>query len=345
MSADLPQKPIFVTGAAGFIGFHLVRQLLSDGYQVVGFDNLNDYYDPRLKRSRLAQINSQTGWQSVIGDLADRDSLRAAMDLCADPIVVHLGAQAGVRWSLERPDQYVSSNLVGFANVLEECRTRKVSHLVYASSSSVYGLNGRVPFREDDTTDHPASLYAATKKANESMAHAYSHLFGLPCTGLRFFTVFGPWGRPDMAYWRFCDAILDRRPIEVFGGGELKRDFTFVDDVVEAVCRVLPRPPGPCSSWSSLKPATSSSSAPWRIFNIGNHTPVSVNELIRTLEVLCGVPAKRTSVPKPQGDVDITFASVHRLSAQFNFSPSTSLESGLRQFIDWFVRWRSGEYL
>jgi UDP-glucuronate 4-epimerase len=330
---------VIVTGAAGFIGFHLCARLLASGHRVVGFDNLNPYYDPALKRARLAELSKHDRWSFVQGDLTDAAAVR---DLChsgdGGP-VVHLAAQAGVRWSLERPSAYVESNLVGFANILEACRAAGTSHLVYASSSSVYGMNRKVPFDVGDGVSHPASLYAATKRSNELMAHVYAHLFGIPCTGLRFFTVYGPWGRPDMAYWSFTESILKGRPITVYGGGRLMRDFTYVDDVVESVSRLLAAPPVPSADWDPGRPDPATSSAPWRLYNIGNSSPVVVNEFIRILEELCGRSAIRVDEPRPAADVDRTFADVEPLARDFGFRPSTSLRDGLARFIGWFRTW------
>lgn len=330
--------PIVVTGAAGFIGFHLSERLLLQGRRVVGHDNLNAYYDPSLKRARLQALSRHPLWQFHEGDLTNAEGVSQLVGMSGGT-VVHLGAQAGVRWSIENPTAYVSSNLVGFANVLEACRAAGTRHLVYASSSSVYGANGKVPFDARDNVDHPVSLYAATKKSNELMAHVYAHLFGIPCTGLRFFTVYGPWGRPDMAYWKFTEAILRGRPIEVYGSGVLERDFTYVDDVVEAITRLLDSPPMPSTEWSGEHPDPSSSASPYRIYNIGNHTPVTVNEMVGILERLCDRKAIRVFRPKPPGDVDRTFADVGPLMRDFGFSPSTRLEDGLARFVDWFRSW------
>ncbi|MFM7242800.1 MAG: NAD-dependent epimerase/dehydratase family protein [Planctomycetaceae bacterium] len=325
---------ILVTGAAGFIGFHVARRLLAAGADVVGFDNLNAYYDPRLKHARLAELSRMPGWRFVRGDLADGAALARLVADEQPACVVHLAAQAGVRWSIDNPAAYVSSNLVGFANVLEACRHAATPHLVYASSSSVYGANTKTPFAETDPVDRPVSLYAATKKANELMAHSYAHLFGLPCTGLRFFTVYGPWGRPDMAYWKFTEAILAGTPIEVFGGGLLRRDFTFVDDVVEAIVRMIDAPP------SAGVADDGSAAAPCRVYNVGNHTPVTVARLLAILERLCGRPAIRLQRPRPPGDVEATFADVSALARDFGFEPRTTLDEGLTRFVDWYREWR-----
>lgn len=323
---------ILVTGAAGFIGHHVCRRLLAAGEEVLGLDNLNDYYTPRLKHDRLAQLEGLPGWRFVRGDLTDAGGIATLVDDASAECVIHLAAQAGVRWSLERPQAYVDANLVGFANVLEACRHAGTPHLVYASSSSVYGANTKTPFSETDPVDWPVSLYAATKKANEAMAHSYSHLFGLPCTGLRFFTVYGPWGRPDMAYWKFTESILAGTPIEVYGEGLLRRDFTYVDDVVEAIVRMVRRPPAAA--------ATAGTTAPWRIYNIGNHTPVTVAVLLETLERLCGRRAVRMMRPRPPGDVEATFADVTALARDFGFAPRTPLEDGLGRFVAWYRGWR-----
>jgi UDP-glucuronate 4-epimerase len=334
-------KTMFVTGAAGFIGYHVARTMLDLGRSVVGFDNVNSYYDPALKRGRLGQLEGRPGWRFIEGDLRDADGLRRAVAEADADCVVHMAAQAGVRWSIERPEAYVDSNLVGFANVLEACRHEGIAHLVYASSSSVYGANTKTPFAVGDNVDHPVSLYAATKKANELMAHAYSHLFGLPTTGLRFFTVYGPWGRPDMAYWKFTDAILSGKPIDVFGGGVLKRDFTYIDDVVEAIGRICGHAARGNPTWSGDAPDPATSSAPWRIYNIGNHTPVTVNDMIALLEQLCGRRAIRVEKPRQPGDVEVTYADVEALSRDFQFEPKTPLATGLARFVDWFRSWHS----
>ena len=334
--------PVIVTGAAGFIGFHVAQRLLAAGRSVVGIDNLNPYYDPALKRARLARLEGTPGWRFLKMDLADAAAVGFAFASHGASHVIHLGAQAGVRWSLDNPAAYIQSNLVGFGNVLEACRQNRIAHLVYASSSSVYGANTKVPFSVEDNTDHPVSLYAATKKANEAMAHSYAHLFDLPCTGLRFFTVYGPWGRPDMAYWKFTEAILDGRPIEVFGEGLLKRDFTYIDDIVEGVVRLVDQPATPDPAWTGEAPNAATSSAPWRLYNIGNHTPVTVSEMIDLLEEACGRKAVRVFKPRPPGDVEATFADVDALKAAVGFQPATPLRDGLRRFVEWFREWRLG---
>ena len=324
---------ILVTGAAGFIGYHVCRRLLAGGEEVVGLDNLNDYYTPQLKHDRLARLAGLPGWRFVRGDLADAATVADIVRDTAAECVINLAAQAGVRWSLERPRAYVDANLVGFANVLEACRHAGTPHLVYASSSSVYGANTKTPFAETDPVERPVSLYAATKRANELMAYSYSHLFGLPCTGLRFFTVYGPWGRPDMAYWKFTSAILAGTPIEVYGDGLLRRDFTYVDDVVEAIVRMVRRPPAAVE--------TEGTAAAWRLYNVGNHTPVTVADMLATLERLCGRRAVRVMRPRPPGDVEATFADVEALARDFDFAPRTSLADGLARFVDWYRRWSS----
>lgn len=332
-------RKVVVTGAAGFIGFHVAKRLIESGHEVVGHDNLNPYYSPALKQARLAELSGLRGWSFREGDLADADSVNALIKAAGPCSVIHLGAQAGVRWSIDNPGTYVQSNLVGFANVLEASRRHSVDHLVYASSSSVYGKNARVPFRVSDRVDHPVSLYAATKRANEAMAHCYSDLFGLPSTGLRFFTVYGPWGRPDMAYWKFTQSILEDKPIEVYGAGLLERDFTYVDDVVTAVCKVADSPAVPDPLWSPDEPAAGSSSAPWRLYNIGNHSPVMVSRLIEILESLCGRRARTVMLPRPAGDVERTFADVTDLARDFDFRPDTPLEVGLERFVGWYRAW------
>ena len=326
---------VLITGAAGFIGFHLARRLLEQGHSVVGLDNLNDYYSVSLKQDRIAQLTDMRAFRFVKGDLADMATLRA---LFAEPFshVVNLAAQAGVRYSLQNPFSYVQSNLVGFANLLECCRETKPEHLVFASSSSVYGLNASMPLSVHDNVDHPISLYAATKKSDELMAHAYSHLFGLPCTGLRFFTVYGPWGRPDMALYLFTRAILEGRPIKVFNGGRMRRDFTYIDDIVEGVVQLLGRPATPNPDWNPSTPDPASSSAPWRIYNIGNNHTVELNEFISTLEEALGKKALKEMLPMQPGDVEATWADIDDLTATTGFAPHTPLHKGLERFVAWF---------
>jgi UDP-glucuronate 4-epimerase len=333
-------RPILVTGAAGFIGFHVAHRLATDGQAVVGLDNLNAYYDPALKQARLAELERLPRFRFARLDLADRDGMAKLFAAHRFSSVVHLAAQAGVRHSLTDPHAYATANLDGFLNVLEGCRHHGVRHLVYASSSSVYGANTRLPFRTSDNVDHPVSLYAATKKANEGMAHAYAHLFGLPATGLRFFTVYGPWGRPDMAMWLFSRAILEGQPIRLFNRGQMRRDFTYIDDVVEAVVRLIDRPPAGDPAWSGDSPAPASSRAPWRIYNIGNNAPVEVTEVVRLLEAALGRAAKRELLPMQPGDVPATYADVAELEAMVGFKPETPIEEGIRRFVAWFTEYR-----
>ncbi|MDA0841612.1 MAG: NAD-dependent epimerase [Planctomycetota bacterium] len=327
---------ILVTGAAGFIGFHMSKRLLDEGHQVLGIDNLNEYYDASLKRDRLAILEAQAGFEFREMDFGDN---KALSDLCTEascPKIIHLGAQAGVRYSLESPHVYAHSNLVGFLNILEVARHHKVEHLIYASSSSVYGANIKQPFSETDPVDHQISLYAATKRSNELMAHAYSHLFQIPTTGLRFFTVYGPWGRPDMAFFIFAKAILSGVSIKVFNNGDMKRDFTYVGDVVEGIMRVLDLPP-PASSKGHSSP--SESPARFQLFNIGSHHPVSVMVMIRLLETALGKKAKLEFLPMQPGDVQETYADMSRFRELTGFSPTTSLEEGIELFVEWYVEY------
>ena len=332
----MADEPILVTGAAGFIGFHVARRLLADGRSVVGLDNLNAYYDPALKQARLGELANVAPFRFVKLDLADRAGMASLFDEHRFSRVVHLAGQAGVRYSLVDPHAYADANLTGFLNVLEGCRHAKSRHLVYASSSSVYGANSALPFSTAQNVDHPLSLYGATKKANELMAHAYAHLFGLPATGLRFFTVYGPWGRPDMAMWLFTDAILAGRPIRLFNHGKMRRDFTYVDDVTEAVVRLIDRPPAADMQWSSERPDPATSRAPWRVFNIGNHTPVELTEVVRLIEDAVGKAATRELVPMQPGDVPATFADVDDLREAVGFAPATPIADGVRRFIAWY---------
>jgi UDP-glucuronate 4-epimerase len=329
-------QPILVTGAAGFIGFHVARRLAASGRAVVGLDNLNAYYDPALKQARLDALAKERSFRFVKLDLADRAGVAALFAEHRFPHVVHLAAQAGVRYSLVDPHAYVDANLTGFVNILEGCRHAKSRHLVYASSSSVYGANTKMPFATGQNVDHPLSLYGATKKANELMAHAYAHLFGLPTTGLRFFTVYGPWGRPDMAMWLFTDAILAGRPIKLFNQGNMRRDFTYVDDVAESVVRLVERPPAGDANWSGEAPDPATSRAPWRVYNIGNHTPVEVPEVVRLIEQALGKKAVRELLPMQPGDVPETCADVEDLRRDVGFAPSTPIADGIRRFVDWF---------
>jgi UDP-glucuronate 4-epimerase len=327
---------ILVTGAAGFIGSALSARLLARGDEVLGYDNLNPYYDPGLKEARLARLTTQPGFACVRADLEDRAALERAFAEFRPERVVNLAAQAGVRYSLANPHAYVQSNLVGFVNVLEACRHAKVEHLVYASSSSVYGGNRKLPFSTDDAIDHPLSLYAATKKANELMAHTYSHLYDLPTTGLRFFTVYGPWGRPDMALFLFTRKILAGEPIEVFNHGRHSRDFTYIDDIVEGVVRVLDRVPGPDPAFDPLAPTPASSSAPYRVYNIGNHRPVELSRYIEVIEEALGRSAEKTLLPMQAGDVPDTFADITALQRDTGYAPSTPVEVGVKRFVDWY---------
>ncbi|GIW90659.1 MAG: NAD-dependent epimerase [Pirellulaceae bacterium] len=328
-----------VTGAAGFIGYHVARYLLARGDAVVGIDNLNDYYEVKLKHDRLAQLQSFEQFCFVKLDVVDQAGMQRLFAEHRFPVVIHLAAQAGVRYSLQNPRAYVDSNLVGFLNVLEGCRHFDCRHLVYASSSSVYGANTRLPFSVHDNVDHPVSLYAATKKANELMAHTYSHLYGLPTTGLRFFTVYGPWGRPDMALFIFTRAILEGRPIDVFNYGKMQRDFTYIDDIVEGVVRVADRPATANPAWSGDAPDPGTSSAPYRIYNIGNHSPVELDYFISVLEECLGKKAIRNFLPMQPGDVPATYADIQDLARDFGFEPATPIEVGIRRFVDWYRRY------
>lgn len=327
---------ILVTGCAGFIGFHLAQRLLGEGRQVVGLDNVNAYYDVRLKEARLALLEGRPGFHFVRGDLADRAAIPHLFKQEQFDAVLHMAAQAGVRYSLTDPHAYVDANLVGFANILEGCRHNQVKHLVYASSSSVYGANTLMPFSTHHHTDHPVSLYAATKKANEVMAHAYAHLYRIPCTGLRFFTVYGPWGRPDMALFLFTRAILAGKPIDVFNYGKMRRDFTYIDDIVEGVLRTMNRVPAPDAAWRPDQPDPASSNAPYRLYNIGNNNPEELGRLIDILEEKLGKKALKNLVPIQAGDVPATFADVNDLSHDTGFKPSTPLEVGIGRFVDWY---------
>lgn len=327
---------ILVTGAAGFIGYHVSRRLLERGDTVAALDNLNDYYDVSLKKARLKELETFPNFRFVKLDLADREGVNQLFKREKPHRVIHLAAQAGVRYSLTNPHSYVTSNLVGFVNILEACRHRKVEHLVYASSSSVYGANTRMPFSVHDNVDHPVSLYAATKKSNELMAHSYSHLYGMPVTGLRFFTVYGPWGRPDMAIFLFTRAILAGEPIDVFNNGKMRRDFTYIDDIVEGVVRVTDIVPKPNPQWNGDDPDPGTSKAPYRLYNIGNNQPVPLLEMIATLEKALGKKVEKRFLPMQAGDVPETYADVEGLSAVTGFAPSTSLDVGIGRFVDWY---------
>ncbi len=333
-------EPVLVTGAAGFIGFHVARRLLAEGGAVVALDNLNSYYDPILKKARLAELAAYPNFRFEQLDLADRSATAELFDVYRFGPVIHLAGQAGVRYSLQNPHAYADANLTGFLNILEGCRRAKSEHLIYASSSSVYGANARMPLRTSDNTDHPLSLYGATKKANELMAHAYASLFGLPTTGLRFFTVYGPWGRPDMAMWLFTAAIIDGMPLKLFNHGRLRRDFTYIDDVTEAVVRLIKRPPALNPDWSGDAPDPATSRAPWRLYNIGNSHPVEVLELVRVIEQAVGRSAIRQLLPMQAGDVLCTSADSSDLERAVGFRPNTSIEDGTRLFVEWFRAYR-----
>ncbi len=332
-----PSVPVLVTGTAGFIGFHLAQRLLVDGYSVVGVDNVNAYYDVRIKWDRLKILEAHPGFTFHRLDVADRSAMEAVFDRYPFRVVVHLAAQAGVRYSLVNPYAYVDSNLMGFMNILEGGRRHGWAHVVFASSSSVYGANTRMPFSVHHNVDHPVSLYAATKKANELMAHTYAHLYGLPCTGLRFFTVYGPWGRPDMALFLFTRAILNDEPIQVFNYGKMRRDFTYIDDIIEGVVRVMRKAPVPDSTWTGDAPDPGTSAAPYRIYNIGNNHPVELMEFIRVLEESLGKEARKEFLPIQPGDVPATAADIDDLSRDFGFRPATSIQEGIRKFVAWYL--------
>ena len=332
---------VLVTGNAGFIGFHVARRLIERGDEVVGFDNLNAYYDPALKQARLERLDDISGRQDasyrfIRADLTDRAALDACFSAHGFDRVIHLAAQPGVRYSLENPHSYISSNLVGFANVLEACRQAKVGHLTYASTSSVYGANTKMPCSEHDPADHPLQLYAATKRANELMAHSYSHLFSLPATGLRFFTVYGPWVRPDMALAKFTKNILEGRPIQVFNNGNHTRDFTYVDDIAEGVIRASDRPASPNPGWDAARPDPATSNAPFRIYNIGNSSPVRLGDYIAAIEQAAGRKAIREMLPMQPGDVADTFADISDLAADLGYRPQVPVGEGVRRFVDWY---------
>jgi UDP-glucuronate 4-epimerase len=335
-SHELPRDPILLTGCAGFIGFHAAKRLLSAGLDVVGIDNLNDYYDVGLKKARLEQLEKFEDFSFVLASLEDREAIEDTFSDYKPTIVINLAAQAGVRYSLSNPHAYIDSNIVGFMNILESCRKHKVEHLIYASSSSVYGANTKMPFSVHDNVDHPLSLYAATKKANELMAHTYSHLYGLPTTGLRFFTVYGPWGRPDMALFIFTKAILAGKPIKVFNYGHMKRDFTYIDDVVEGLVRLLHQKPRPDPSWDPANPDPATSAAPYRLYNIGNNQPVELNRFIAALEAALGKKAQKEYLPLQAGDVPETYADIQDLFEAVGFRPTTSIEAGIAKFVAWY---------
>lgn len=330
------KNKILVTGAAGFIGFSLAKRLIERGDEVVGVDNLNDYYDVNLKKARLAQLEGRQGFRFVKMSLEDREGILSLFKEERFDKAINLAAQAGVRYSLINPYSYIDSNIVGFINLLEGCRHNGVKHFVFASSSSVYGANTKMPFSVHDNVDHPVSLYAATKKANELMAHTYSHLYQLPCTGLRFFTVYGPWGRPDMALFLFTKAILEGRPIDVFNYGKMQRDFTYIDDIVEGVIRVADKIPQPDLKWSGDRPDPGASRAPYRIYNIGNNNPVELMRFIEVLEKALGKEAAKNLLPLQLGDVPATYADVDDLIRDVGFKPATSIEDGIKRFVEWY---------
>jgi UDP-glucuronate 4-epimerase len=325
-----------VTGAAGFIGFHVATQLLKRGDEVVGLDNINDYYDTSLKHARLKQLSVNTDFIFEKVDLTEKERLFSLFQAHAFDGVINLAAQAGVRYSITNPEAYIESNIVGFLNILEACRHNEIKHLAYASSSSVYGLNGSMPFSIHDNVDHPISLYAASKKSNELMAHTYSHLYNLPTTGLRFFTVYGPWGRPDMACFLFAKAISEGKPIKVFNNGEMKRDFTYIDDIVNGIIKVIDGPAQPNKLWNSMHPDPGTSPAPYRIYNIGNNSPVSLKDFIATLEIEIGKKAIKEYLPLQPGDVVATFADIEDIKNDFNYHPKTDIATGLKKFVEWY---------
>ena len=329
-------NPVLITGCAGFIGMHCAKRLLEQGVAVVGIDNLNNYYDVALKHARLAELRPHAHFRFVELDLADRQGMADLFAEAAPSKVLHLAAQAGVRYSIDQPDDYTDSNLLGFGNILQGCRKHQVEHLVYASSSSVYGGNTRMPFAESDAVDHPISYYAATKKANELMAHTYSHLYGIPTTGLRFFTVYGPWGRPDMALFKFTKAILAGERIDVYGEGKLVRDFTYIDDIVEGIMRVLDKPATPDAGYDSRNPNPGTSTAPYRIFNIGNNSPTVLMDYIAALEGALKITARKQMLPIQPGDMHSTSADTRALQAWVGFSPAMPVATGVQHFVDWY---------
>ena len=325
-----------VTGCAGFIGMHCAQRLLARGEHVVGIDNLNAYYDVALKQARLQRLQAHAGFTFEPIDVANRAAMRALFERVRPTRVLHLAAQAGVRYSIDQPDDYTDSNLLGFGNILQGCRTQQVQHLVYASSSSVYGGNTKLPFSERDAVDHPISYYAATKKANEVMAHTYAHLYGTPTTGLRFFTVYGPWGRPDMALFKFTRAMLAGEPIDIYGHGQLVRDFTYIDDIVEGVLRVLDKPATPDATYDPAAPHPGTSSAPYRIFNIGNSSPTVLMDYVAALESALGITARKNMLPIQPGDMHSTAADTSALAAWVGFTPATPVQEGVARFVDWY---------
>ena len=332
---------ILVTGAAGFIGFHLANKLLETGYDVIGYDNVNDYYDPKLKEARLAVLNDYKNFTFFRNDLSDEQTLAKLFDDHSPQLVVHLAAQAGVRYSLINPKAYMESNSMGFFNILEACRHHDVEHLVYASSSSVYGMNEKMPFSTRDGVDHPISLYGATKRSNELMAHAYSHLYGLPTTGLRFFTVYGPWGRPDMALFLFTKSILEGEPIEVYNNGEMKRDFTYIDDIINGLLSLLDSPPNAIDHWNGQVTNPSSSKAPFKLYNIGNNSPVNLMDFISEIEEKLEKKAEINFMPLQPGDVVASHADVENLVEDFGYRPTTTVVDGVRKFIEWYKEYHN----
>lgn len=332
----IDKKRVLVTGVAGFIGFFLARKLLERGDEVAGVDNLNDYYDVNLKLSRLKQLEGIKGFEFLKADLADREEIMRLFSSRSFDVVANMAAQAGVRYSIVNPYAYIESNISGFLNILEGCRHSGVKHFVFASSSSVYGANTKMPFSVHHNVDHPVSLYAATKKSGELIAHTYSSLYGIPCTGLRFFTVYGPWGRPDMAYFMFTKAILEERPIDVFNHGKMMRDFTYIDDITEGVVRVIDKVPLPDPDWDGSKPDSATSYAPYRLYNIGNNSPVELMYFIKVLEENLGKEARKNLMPMQAGDVPATYADIDDLARDVGFRPSTSIEKGIREFVNWY---------
>jgi len=333
---DVTYKSVLITGAAGFIGFHLARRLLNDGYHIVGIDNMNPYYDVKLKESRVGILTEFKNFSFFGIDISAKDLMKDVFDKNRFDVVVNLAAQAGVRYSIENPNAYVDSNLVGFMNILENCRHSTIKHLVFASSSSVYGANTKMPFSVHHNVDHPVSLYAATKKANELMAHTYSHLYDLACTGLRFFTVYGPWGRPDMALFLFTKAIFEGKPIRVFNHGKMQRDFTYIDDIVEGVVRVMGKSPEPNPGWDGNNPDPGTSYKKYRIYNIGNNNPVELTTFIEVLENVIGKKANKEYLDLQPGDVIATYADIDDLTDDVDFKPSTPIESGIDKFVAWY---------
>ena len=330
--------PILVTGVAGFIGFHLANRLLREGHNVIGVDSLTSYYSTRLKKDRLAQLD-HPNFRFIHLDLADHDAVMALFADIKPRKVIHLAAQAGVRYSIENPAAYMDSNMTGFFHILEASRQHDIEHLIYASSSSVYGASTDYPFSEQQPVNHPVSFYAATKKANEAMAHSYAHLYGLPCTGLRFFTVYGAWGRPDMAYWSFTDRIMKSTAIQVYGDGNMSRDFTYIDDIIEGITQLIPLPPAPNPDWDSTTQDQATSSAPWRILNIGNNNPTQLEDFITVLEDTIGIKAIKEYLPMQDGDVRRTAADINAIQQLTGFTPSTSIETGIPAFVEWYRHW------